>query len=77
VPSPITPPAGCRFHPRCPKAQEICGIQEPRLVRYKDTGGARVTAAAESAGADAHLAACHFPVADGESLAAAGTRELA
>lgn len=31
VPSPINPPPGCRFHPRCPVKEEICSIQEPQF----------------------------------------------
>jgi oligopeptide/dipeptide ABC transporter ATP-binding protein len=29
VPSPRNPPGGCRFHPRCPVAMDICGVEEP------------------------------------------------
>jgi oligopeptide transport system ATP-binding protein len=47
VPSPINPPSGCRFHPRCRYATEICTAEEPPLVAY-GTGG--------------HLAACHHPL---------------
>ncbi len=44
VPSPLNPPAGCRFHPRCPVAIDICSKVEPPLI---DLG-------------DGHLAACHL-----------------
>jgi oligopeptide/dipeptide ABC transporter ATP-binding protein len=59
VPSPIDPPHGCRFHPRCPKAQQICSEQDPPLE----------TKAGDAA---THVTACHFPVEAGENLAAAG-----
>jgi oligopeptide/dipeptide ABC transporter ATP-binding protein len=58
VPSPIDPPSGCRFHPRCPKAQPICMRDEPPL-------------AAVLSDPATHVTACHFPVAHGEDLAAA------
>ncbi len=32
VPSPIDPPAGCRFHPRCPKAMDVCRRRPPQLL---------------------------------------------
>src|SRR5437773_5177911 len=36
VPSPITPPAGCRFHTRCPYVFERCRVEEPRLKLVQD-----------------------------------------
>jgi oligopeptide/dipeptide ABC transporter ATP-binding protein len=36
VPSPLNPPTGCRFHPRCPSAMPVCGEQEPTLASADD-----------------------------------------
>ncbi|MFH2037826.1 MAG: dipeptide ABC transporter ATP-binding protein [Chloroflexota bacterium] len=35
VPTPINPPKGCRFHPRCPLSTEQCQKEEPILTEYK------------------------------------------
>ena len=45
-PNVIKPPSGCVFHPRCPRATDVCRAIEPPLTRYP--GG--------------HLAACHHPL---------------
>ena len=45
VPNPINPPAGCHFHPRCPRAQERCRVEAPVLREM----------------APGCQAACHFP----------------
>ena len=44
VPSPINPPSGCRFHPRCSQAMDLCSKEEPDLI---DVG-------------KGHLVACHL-----------------
>ena len=35
VPNLITPPTGCRFHPRCPKRMDICPLSKPPLIEYR------------------------------------------
>ena len=44
VPSPINPPSGCRFHPRCPFAMDRCSVEEPV---QKDVGSG-------------HMVSCHL-----------------
>jgi peptide/nickel transport system ATP-binding protein len=44
VPSPASPPSGCRFHPRCRYAESICATQDPVLEEVRP----------------GHFAACHF-----------------
>ena len=46
VPSPINPPLGCRFHPRCPVAQDRCKIERPLLSEARQN----------------RSVACHFPI---------------
>ncbi len=36
IPSPVNPPSGCSFHPRCPKAQPACREQVPNAIRLAD-----------------------------------------
>jgi oligopeptide/dipeptide ABC transporter ATP-binding protein len=36
IPSPVDPPSGCAFHPRCPLAEASCRIQVPELERVGD-----------------------------------------
>jgi len=36
VPSPVNPPSGCRFHPRCEFTKAICRKQEPKLIEIED-----------------------------------------
>jgi oligopeptide/dipeptide ABC transporter ATP-binding protein len=58
-PNPIDPPAGCVFHPRCPRATDICRRVEPPLARYPN----------------GHLAACHHPMSVSAAEIEAATKD--
>jgi oligopeptide/dipeptide ABC transporter ATP-binding protein len=58
VPSPVAPPSGCRFHPRCPVAKEICATEVPAL---------------RPVGRNGELVACHLVDDDGAGPRLAGT----
>src|SRR5262249_18005098 len=62
--SAVDPPSGCRFHPRCPKARQLCSEDEPPLER-------------KAGDAPGHAAACYFPVEPGEELVGTTRREAA
>ena len=36
VPSPLNPPSGCRFHPRCPVAMDHCSVEAPPFIEVSD-----------------------------------------
>jgi peptide/nickel transport system ATP-binding protein len=62
VPSPVNPPSGCPFHPRCPKAREVTGKRDevPEDCRGEMPPLGEVS--------HNHFAACWYPVESGESL---------
>jgi len=52
--SPVSPPSGCRFRTRCPRAQSRCATETPALTAP--------TGAGPAGAGPGHLVACHFPV---------------
>ena len=64
VPSPVAPPSGCAFHPRCPKAQPPDGRQRRAGGLPRRSAGARW----QDASGEEHAVACWHPLASADEL---------
>ena len=56
LPSAVNPPSGCRFRTRCPRAQDVCAVEEPAFRAFGPN----------------QQAACHFPLRTPVTLSSAG-----
>ncbi|MCA1982748.1 MAG: ABC transporter ATP-binding protein [Nocardioides sp.] len=81
LPSPISPPSGCRFHPRCPKAEQDCVTVVPTLEILRGAGpDAQRVECLHPLEADQDLSSFTPSIADtiiGADAAATGSREVA
>jgi peptide/nickel transport system ATP-binding protein len=59
MPSSVSPPSGCRYRTRCPRAQGICAVQEPVMREIKQD----------------HYVACHFPLGAEATVPAAAVSD--